>query len=277
LGDAYQQGIEWSRLLPSGTRYGITSPSLGTSAGNAITPFSLAYQSSNGIDTTVRLLESFGTVKVLSSPKLAVLNNQTAALKVVEEYVYFNVKADTTQTTNAGALTTVTTTPQAVSVGLVMTVTPQISEHDEIILNIRPTISSISDFRRDPNPSIPANVANLVPQIRTREIESILRIGHGETAILGGLMEDRVDYKTGRVPLLGALPILGELFTERDNSVQKTELVIFLRPIVVKESRLDVVAPRLRDNLPGADFFKDRPRSGRLSPEPAPAPEEIRP
>ncbi|MDD3353480.1 secretin N-terminal domain-containing protein, partial [Zoogloea sp.] len=75
LGDAYQQGIEWSRLLPSGTRYGITSPSLGTSAGNAITPFSLAYQSSNGIDTTVRLLESFGTVKVLSSPKLAVLNN----------------------------------------------------------------------------------------------------------------------------------------------------------------------------------------------------------
>jgi general secretion pathway protein D len=78
-----------------------------------------------------------------------------------------------------------------------MTVTPQISDTDEVILNVRPTISSISDFRRDPNPSIPGGIANLVPQIRTREIESILRIGNGETAILGGLMEDRIDFKTG--------------------------------------------------------------------------------
>jgi general secretion pathway protein D len=102
-----------------------------------------------------------------------------------------------------------------------MTVTPQVSPHDEIILNVRPTISSIADFRRDPNPNIPAGIPNLVPQIRTREIESILRVGNGETAILGGLMEDRIDYKTGRVPLIGALPILGEAFTNRDNAVQK--------------------------------------------------------
>jgi general secretion pathway protein D len=221
LSDTYRQGIEWSRLLPSGTRFGITGPSLGTGAGNTVTPFSLAYSSAGGIDSTIRLLEGFGTVKVLSSPKLSVLNNQTAVIKVVEEYVYFSVKADTTQTTNAGALTTVTTTPQAVSVGLVMTVTPQVSPHDEIILNVRPTISSIADFRRDPNPNIPAGIPNLVPQIRTREIESILRVGNGETAILGGLMEDRIDYKTGRVPLIGALPILGEAFTNRDNAVQK--------------------------------------------------------
>ena len=262
LSDTYRQGIEWSRLLPSGTRFGITGPSLGTGAGNTATPFSLAYSSAGGIDSTIRLLEGFGTVKVLSSPKLSVLNNQTAVIKVVEEYVYFSVKADTTQTTNAGALTTVTTTPQAVSVGLVMTVTPQVSPHDEIILNVRPTISSIADFRRDPNPNIPAGIPNLVPQIRTREIESILRVGNGETAILGGLMEDRIDYKTGRVPLIGALPILGEAFTNRDNTVQKTELVIFLRPVVVREPNLVASMPQLRELLPKADFFTDKPVPG---------------
>ena len=262
LSDTYRQGIEWSRLLPSGTRFGITGPSLGTGAGNTATPFSLAYSSAGGIDSTIRLLEGFGTVKVLSSPKLSVLNNQTAVIKVVEEYVYFSVKADTTQTTNAGALTTVTTTPQAVSVGLVMTVTPQVSPHDEIILNVRPTISSIADFRRDPNPNIPPGIPNLVPQIRTREIESILRVGSGETAILGGLMEDRIDYKTGRVPLIGALPLLGEVFTSRDNAVQKTELVIFLRPVVVREPNLVANTPHLREHLPQADFFTDKPVPG---------------
>ena len=263
LSDTYRQGIEWSRLLPSGTRFGITGPSLGTGAGNAVTPFSLAYSSAGGIDSTIRLLEGFGTVKVLSSPKLSVLNNQTAVIKVVEEYVYFSVKADTTQTTNAGALTTVTTTPQAVSVGLVMTVTPQVSPNDEITLNVRPTISSIADFRRDPNPNIPPGIPNLVPQIRTREIESILRVSSGETAILGGLMEDRIDYKTGRVPLIGALPLLGEAFTNRDNTLQKTELVIFLRPVVVREPNLVANTAHLREHLPKADFFTEKPMPGR--------------
>jgi general secretion pathway protein D len=68
LGDTYRQGIEWSRILASGTRFGISGPGLGSAAGNAITPFSATYNSADGIDSTVKLLESFGTVKVLSSP-----------------------------------------------------------------------------------------------------------------------------------------------------------------------------------------------------------------
>lgn len=277
LSDTYRQGIEWSRILASGTRFGLTGPTLGSSTGNAISPFSASYQSANGIDSTIRLLEGFGTVKVLSSPKLSVLNNQTAVIKVVEEFVYFAVRADTTQTTNAGALTTVTTTPQAVSVGLVMTVTPQVSEADEVILNVRPTISSIADFRRDPNPNIPANISNLVPQIRTREIESVLRLGNGETAILGGLMEDRIDYKTGRVPIAGAIPLFGELFTNRDNAIQKTELVIFLRPVVVREPNLVAATPHLRSQLPGPGFFTDTPRPGSRNFPPPPGADPLPP
>lgn len=277
LADTYRQGIDWSRVLSGGTRFGLTGPGLGSTTGNGATPFSAAYQSRDGIDAAVKLLESFGTVKVLSSPKLSVINNQTAAIKVVEEYVYFTVKADTSQTTNAGVLTTVSTTPQAVSVGLVMTVTPQISESDEITLNIRPTISSISDFRRDPNPNIPATIPNLVPQIRTREIESILRVGNGETAILGGLMEDRIDYRTGRVPLIGSLPMLGEAFTSRDNGIQKNELVIFLRPVVVRETRLVARTPHLQEQLPGEEFFRSAPLPGQRNFPETPRPAEARP
>lgn len=255
LSDGYRQGIDWTRLFSADRQLSLASPAMGGVPGAAASVFSLGYANKDSLETTIRLLESFGTVKVLSSPKLAVLNNQTAVIKVVEEFVYFTVRADTTQSTNSTTLTTVSTTPQAVSVGLVMSITPQISPAEEVILNIRPTISSISDFRRDPNPNIPATIPNLVPQIRTREIESLLRLGNGETAVLGGLMEDRIDHRINRVPVLGATPALGELFTQRDQSVQKTELVIFLRPRVVNAPQ-QLAGGSSLPTLPGREFFQ---------------------
>jgi general secretion pathway protein D len=174
---------------------------------------------------------------------------------VVENFVYFNVKADTTSTANVGTTVAVTTTPQSVSVGLVMTVTAQISDNDSVILNVRPTISSISELKEDPNPSIPAGVKNYVPQIRTREIESVMRVSNGEIAVLGGLMEDSINWQTGRVPGLGQLPIIGEAFNTRNNSSKKSELVIFLRPIIIRDPSLNGDYSKLRSQLPGDDFF----------------------
>jgi general secretion pathway protein D len=258
LSDGYRQGIDWTRLFSADRQLSLASPAMGGVPGAAASVFSLGYTHKDSLEATIRLLESFGTVKVLSSPKLAVLNNQTAVIKVVEEFVYFTVRADTTQGTNSTTLTTVSTTPQAVSVGLVMSITPQISPAEEVILNIRPTISSISDFRRDPNPNIPATIPNLVPQIRTREIESLLRLGNGETAVLGGLMEDRIDHRISRVPVLGAAPGLGELFTQRDQSVQKTELVIFLRPRVVNAPQ-QLAGGGSLPTLPDPAFFQGNP------------------
>ena len=250
LNDNYQQGIDWSRL--AGPAISITSPQLGANVGNSRTPFSITYDSGN-LAIDIELLEAFGNVKVLSSPRLAVLNNQTAMLKVVDEFVYFEVKAETVSTANVDSRTTFTTTPKSVSVGMVMSITPQIAESGEVTPNVRPTISSISDLKEDPNPDLAAaNIRNLVPQIRTREIESMLRLRSGQIGVLGGLMEDRIDYKTGRVPAVGAIPLLGELFTKRDNAVQKTELVIFLRPVVVGEGEL---SPELARRLPDASFF----------------------
>lgn len=247
LNDGYQQGINWSKL---------TNGSTFTFVGNALTKdvANLKYTNpSASPDALITMLDTFGTTKVLSSPRLSVLNNQTALLKVVENYVYFNVKADTTTTANVGTTITYTTTPQSVSIGLVVSVTPQISDGDAVTLNIRPTITSVVGVQPDPNPSL--KISNNVPVIRTREIESIMRVASGNTAVLGGLMEDKIDYQNQRVPLVSQIPLLGEVANNRNNAAKKTELVIFLRPVVIKDASLDGDYAVMKGYLPSEGFF----------------------
>lgn len=230
LNNRYEQGIDWSQLAGAGT-----VAYLGNKLKNTV---NFSYQKTDDTNALISLLETFGSTRVLSSPRVAVLNNQTALLKVVENYVYFNVKADTTNTANVGSSTVYTTTPQTVSVGLVMGVTPQVSSKNVVILNVRPTITQVGREVADPNPDLhKSNIQNLVPVIRTREIESVLRIPSGQIAILGGLMEDRVDNQRQAVPLLGQIPLLGEIFTNRNELKQKSELVVLLRPLVVNHAK----------------------------------------
>ncbi|MBV2263606.1 MAG: secretin N-terminal domain-containing protein [Thauera sp.] len=256
LADGYRQGIDWTRL-------GVPGWSVRPRGSGDATPGqpTLSYLSANS-DIRLELLETFGTVKVLSSPRLSVLNNQTAMLKVVEEVVYFLVDSTTTEYDDRKqARISATTTPQSVSVGMVMSVTPQISADGDITLNVRPTISGISGFKDDPNPSL-GDIPNRVPQIRTREIESMLRLRSGEVAVLGGLMEDRLDHDTGRIPLFGDLPVVGELFTRRDNNVRRTELLIFLRPLLIHEPGMRGGYAEYAGRLPDDDFLLDSPSPG---------------
>ena len=261
LSDGYQQGIDWSRVTSAtvDAGFGITRPAINTNVSNPVTPFSLTYRGTNPLNylaATVDILRSFGTVKVLSSPKLSVLNNQTATLKVSEDFVYFNVKQDLAAGNVLGAepIRATTTTPQSVSIGFFMSLTAQISDDDTVNLNVRPSISSISELKQDPNPAL-TTVKNFVPQIRTREIESMLRVQSGDIAVLGGLMEDRQDNKDGRIPGLGDIPFLGELFNTRNNSSAKSELVILLRPTVIKDASINGDYSSFKDTLPGKDFF----------------------
>ncbi|WP_265947720.1 type II secretion system protein GspD [Dechloromonas sp. A34] len=265
LSDGYKQGIDWSRFRASGSGFSVTRPAGSSITDTANSAFGLILKQLDkplNLVAAVDLLQSFGTAKVLSSPRLSVLNNQTALLKVVENFVYFSVKSDLTPSNVSGGqpVTSTTTTPQSVSVGLVMSVTPQVSDNDVVILNVRPTISGIVDLKEDPNPNLRVTgqpyVPNFVPQIRTREIESVMRVGSGDIAVLGGLMEDRIDYSTGRMPLLGQIPLAGELVTKRDNATKKSELVIFIRPVVIKDASLDGDYAGMRAFLPGDSFFK---------------------
>lgn len=262
LTDEYEQGINWQRLRTGSAGFAMTqSPGGPTFPATGGAAFLLNYVAPGlNVSATLKLLETFGNVKVLSSPKISVLNNQTAMLKVVENIVYFTVKADTTTTASGPSQTTVTTTPNSVSVGLVMSVTPQISDTNTILLNVRPTISSLKgEGKQDPNPSIPSGIRNMVPEIQTREMESMLRLTDGEIAVMGGLMEDRIDNRTDAVPFFSKIPGVGNFFTQRKDVGTKTELVIFLKPTVIRDPSVAGDYRSFAGQLPGRDFFANNP------------------
>lgn len=265
LSDQFQQGINWSRVAnsrssgPSLTQGQIGTTTLPTGVVPGTTPgmFLLNYIKPNSvigdITATLQLLESFGKVKVLSSPKISVLNNQTAILKVVDNNVYFSLTATITPGTNGSAsLSTYTSTLNTVPVGLVMSVTPQIADSDEVTLNVRPTVTRIVGYVQDPNPVLSeARVTSKVPVVQAREMESVLKVASGQVAVMGGLMQDSLDNQKDSVPGLSQIPVLGNLFSYRNDTSSKTELVIFMRPVVVKEASLQGDFREFRTLLPG--------------------------
>ncbi|MCE9633282.1 MAG: pilus (MSHA type) biogenesis protein MshL [Methylophilales bacterium] len=252
LSDAYQAGVNWSRLASDGTSKGLTfgfgnanagaTSTLTNATGNIINAGTSSDLVVNFIKSTsignlaasIKLLDTFGNVKVISSPKIMALNNQTSILKVVKNLVYFDIKSDTTTPATGPAVTNVTTTAHTVPVGLVMSVMPQISENGAITLMVRPTISSSNSTVPDP-----ANAVNKVPVIQSREMESILRMESGQTAILGGLMTDDISKTDTQVPEASSIPLIGNLFRSKEDTVTKTELVIFLRATSIPDPSLE--------------------------------------
>lgn len=258
LSNNYQAGVDWSRLAASiGNGASFTQQLIGVPPTGAPNGLTIGYTNPNSnvgnVSATIRLLEQFGNTRVLSSPKLMALNNQTALLKVVDNVVYFEVQTTAGTTTAAGVISppTTNTTAKTVPVGLVMSVLPQVTDSGTVNLTVRPTISRIQRFVTDPNPALrldglgnPLPVAqrvdNLIPQIQIREMESVLQAGSGQTIILGGLMQDDVQRDRDAVPGLGRLPSpAGDVFSFRDEAVSKTELVIFLKPTVISNPSLD--------------------------------------
>ncbi|MGE3771368.1 MAG: type II secretion system protein GspD [Gammaproteobacteria bacterium] len=258
LNDQYQAGVDWQILLDEDKAgFGVNQQLLGQITDgvidNAVSSFVFGYTDPNAngklIEATVRLLREFGDTKVLSSPRLMVLNNQTALLKVVEELVYFTVDVTNTDSTlNAQGRTFVETEVHSVPVGLVMAVTPQISANQEVTLTVRPTISQKIGDAVDPGPKLvtqlnggdAGDITNLVPVIRTREMESVLKLVNGQVGVLGGLMQDERNTGNREVPGLARLPLFGDLFFDVDEvNNRKTELVIFLRPVVIEEPSLE--------------------------------------
>jgi general secretion pathway protein D len=203
----------------------------------------------------LRLLESFGTLKVLSSPKVSVLNNQTAMLRVVDNLVYFTIKTDISQNQNQ-TVQVFTTTVNPYAVGFVMSVTPQISDSDRVLLNVRPTITREIGKAIDPNPAlVQLNITNTVPLLQTRELESILHIQSGQVAIMGGLMQDELEEVDDGIPGLNRVPGVNQVFRQLRNANRKTELVVFLRPTVVRDASVEGDFRRFRSLLPDENTF----------------------
>ena len=241
LSDTYQAGIDWS-FVSSDPNATATQDLLGGNLGQ--TPFfsfNIAETvNGNPLNVTLKALETFGDVKVLSSPKVMAINNQSALLKVVDNEVYFTTDVEAVPgSVNQNSTVAIDTNVNTVPVGLVMAVTPFIDENEVVTLNVRPTISRIISFVADPNPALAdAGVVSEIPVIQVREIESVLKIENGDTAVIGGLMQDQIDKSTTGVPILSSIPILGSLFRYQDDKYVKSELVIFIRPVVTKDASL---------------------------------------
>jgi MSHA biogenesis protein MshL len=280
LSNQYQQGIDWSAA-----RFGTTGFTFNQSVAGTTTAtptgsiFTLGYAAPayNNLLSTVRLLESFGNVRVLSSPRLTVLNNQTATLKVVDNQVYFTIEATTTPATVAGGIpyTTYTTTPNVVAVGFIMNVTPQISDGDSVLLNVRPSISRIVGNVPDPNPTLAApcgalggglaacaSIVSNIPIIQTREMESLIKVNSGQIAVMGGLIQDRVNDQEDTVPGVNRFPGIGRLLENRNLANLKTELVVFMRPIIIRDASIEGDYRGYRTFLPD-DKFMAAPNPGK--------------
>ena len=247
LKDSFQAGIDWSRLgngltFSQSLQPRVTDPLAPT----VLSSFKAGYiYTGSGIlanlTASINLLQQFGNTKVLSSPKLMVLNNQTAVLKVVDNLVYFTIEAQVTQNqTNSN--TVFTTTPQTVPVGVVMSVTPQVNDSGYVMLNVRPTVSRFLSDVQDPNPNLivaGVQINSRIPVIQVREMESLLRVASGDTTVLGGLMQDDIKNNTDSVPGASKIPFFGRIFKGNAALNKKTELVIFLRPTVIPGASLE--------------------------------------
>ena len=251
LSDHYQAGIDWALISATETIDGITSVTKGATqdllGGNlGGTPFFelniAGTPGDNDLTATLKALETFGDVKVLSSPKIMAINNQTAMLKVVDNEVYFSIEV-TPATTNTAGITTdavIDTDINTVPVGFVMSVMPYIDKNDVVTLHVRPTISRIVAFVQDPNPALAdADVISEVPVIQVREVESVLKVNSGDTAVIGALMQDQIIKSKWGIPILSSIPLIGALFSYQDDEYIKSELVIFIRPVVMHDASLD--------------------------------------
>jgi general secretion pathway protein D len=281
LNNQYQQGIQWSILRRGPAGLSLTQAPSGTATQSGVNSTALTIglldptSRLGSISATITLLDSFGDVKVLSSPKMSVLNNQTALLKVVNNNVYFTITANTTQGSTGVAVTTFTTTPNVIPTGIVMNVTPQISDDDTVILNVKPSVTRVIGSVADPNPSLsqvsvcgnppPAGctgVVSTIPVVQSREMESVLKVNSGQIAVLGGLILDQNQDFQDSTPGLDRVPVVRNLASNINKQSQKTELVVFIRPIVIKDPSIDGDFRAYRSYLPDENFMS-RPNPGK--------------
>jgi len=197
--------------------------------------FALAVQGKN-FSALLNFLETQGNVEVLSSPRIATINNQKAVLKVGNDAFYVtNVRTNVT-TTTGGAVVTPDIQLQPYFSGISLDVTPQIDKDDNITLHVHPFISDVTQVNRTVTLSSANGGTYTIPTASSNinETDSIVRTRDGNVIAIGGLMSESVDNTRTKVPGLGDVKFLGNLFRQKDQSSTKTELVILLKSTVVR-------------------------------------------
>ncbi len=226
-------------LLAAGST-GVTFP-----PGGVTTPDSQAFTASyNGNDLSVLIgaISQFGTVKALASPRLTVLNNQSAVLNVATNRVFFEIDIDVTTDGGGATQTDIDSEIRNVPEGVLVNVQPSINLDERTIsMSVRPTITQVSDSINDPAVAFIvgtcgaacSGIVSPIPELNVQEIDSVIKVNSGQPIVMGGLLQDRVTTGESGVPLLSEVPVVGSLFKDHDDLVRKTELVIFLKATIL--------------------------------------------
>jgi MSHA biogenesis protein MshL len=263
LNDDYQQGVKWDKVLGSIGSSDLTFSTAGGIAGNIISgtiggTSSLSFNNDD-FSGVIDLLSTQGNVQVLSSPRITATNNQKAVIKVGEDEYFVT---DISSTTTTG--TSTTTTPEIDLTpffsGIALDVTAQVAENDEVILHVHPSVTLTNEQSKVIKFDGEEIILPLA-QSSVRESDTIIRAKSGEIVVIGGLIETRKVDMESKTPLLGDIPIFGELFKSKSETTQKKELVIMLKPIVVGQdtwkNQLQDARSLLKQWFPEEDFSQN--------------------
>jgi MSHA biogenesis protein MshL len=194
-------------------------------------------------------LETQGAVNVLSSPRVAAINNQKAVLKVGTDDFFVTNISTTSTTTGTSTTLSPTITLQPFFSGIALDVTPQIDENNNIILHVHPQVSDVIERKKVVDLGTLGVFTLPLASSNINETDTIVRVQDGNIVAIGGLMRDKTEVNRSQVPGLGDQPGIGDLFSQRARSSTKSELVILLKPTIVHSDRNwqeDVAATRDR-------------------------------
>jgi MSHA biogenesis protein MshL len=206
---------------------GIFSPISGTNSSAFGGVFTLAVQANN-FAAFFELLKTQGDLNVLSSPRVSTMNNQKAVIKVGTDS-YFVTKQDTTSSSTLSGLPTISTELSPFFSGIALDVTPQIDEAGNINLHIHPSVSEVSEKLI----TVASNQTISTALSSVQESDNIVRVGSGQIIVIGGLMKEASTEDNASVPVLGDIPLIGNLFKHKKVTRIKRELVILLKPTVI--------------------------------------------
>ena len=224
-------------------------------ANGASSALGLAF-TSNSFASLLSFLETQGSVHVLSSPRVAAINNQKAVLRVGTDDFFITNISTTTTSSASGTVTTPTITTQPFFSGISLDVTPQIDDEGMVTLHIRPSVSNVSERTKVINLGNLGNFTLPLASSNINETDTVVRVQDGITVAIGGLMQQTQSEDDARVPFAGDAPLVGNLFKRSNRALQKRELVFLLRPTVIKGDSqwagdLANTEQRLRQYQPG--------------------------
>jgi MSHA type pilus biogenesis protein MshL len=230
LNDNFKLGLDWSKMTQVGTRTASVNFDTRISAPQAVSPLpstlTLSLGKPGSYMALLDALREQGDVRMVSQPRIRIMNNQTASVKVGTDRPFFIRSSNRVIQDGGGVLETFNEQLRNVSVGVSMTVTPQISADGWAMLNIAPTVT------RWIGTEASAYKESSAPILDVSEASTMVRVRSGETVILGGLIQEETSDTNRSVPVVGEFPVFGNLFKSTYQANRRKELVIFLVPTI---------------------------------------------